>query len=234
MDQVRSKLRSQYIFGPDLLNIISSVVMADARSAVENGLRGYDFRSVILTGWSRGGAAAIQLAREMADGRSFGRCLTVEALILLDAVDRAVQYSSDPIPSNVLHCYHAYRDPRVGSRPLFGNTGMQWEGHPDFKPVKFWATHSAFGGMPGASGSSASVRLGSWSSHNRCFDLLYTDTSISCAEDVASARQIAKWMSSCFARHGLSCSFSPIVPANCASAVRKELVIRCEQPGDWD
>lgn len=238
MDQVRSKLGGAYIFGPDMFNAISLMVMADARAALRNRLRGYDSRPVILIGWSRGGAAAIHLAREMADGRNFDKCLTVEALILLDAVDRSpLLYTSDAIPGNVLNCYHAYRDPGVGSRPMFGNTGMRWEGHPEFKPEKFWATHAAFGGLPGTFGgipfwddtpSSKSFKtIVRNPSMPRCWDSVYTDTTISCVEDVAAARRIAKWMSACFARHGILSDFAPIVPAHCPGPSKREIVEKC-------
>lgn len=245
MDQVRSRLGASYIKGPDAANLASYDVMEKARNALKRGLLCRVSRPpIVLVGWSRGGAAAIQLAREMAEGWNFDQCFEVDALILLDAVDRSsFHYSSDPIPRNVLRCYHAYRDPGVDSRRMFGNTGMQWEGHPEFRPETFWATHAAFGGLPGAFGglpllddnpSSANVRRGNWNSEAKCYDLLYTDTSISCAEDVVSARRIAKWLSACFARHSIYGSFAPIVPANCPGRDRKEIILKCEPPLDTD
>lgn len=74
---------------------------------------------VCLVGHSRGGLVAIEVARALMRHR-----LRVHFLGLFDAVDRAVLTDGGVI-ENVVTTYHAVRDPAVGSRRLFGNTGMR-------------------------------------------------------------------------------------------------------------
>ncbi len=64
-----------------------------------------------LAGHSRGGAAVIYIAKELQKAK-----ISVNAMFLFDAVDRAVQGPDlQTIPRNVKNCYHAMRDKTIQS-----------------------------------------------------------------------------------------------------------------------
>ncbi|HXP87105.1 MAG TPA: hypothetical protein VN841_20410 [Bryobacteraceae bacterium] len=112
---------------------------------------------IFLTGWSRGAAIVIATAAILADLQPMpdGQIATIEAMFLFDAVARSVELSrAKSIPSNVVYCYHAMRDPATNSRRSFGNCGdianVGWDlkGVTYYVPRKFYTTHGGMGGGP--------------------------------------------------------------------------------------
>jgi pimeloyl-ACP methyl ester carboxylesterase len=100
---------------------------------------------IVLAGYSRGGAAAIQTARMLS---KLVPDLKIDALALFDAVDRDLRADVTTIPGNVVMAYHAMRDPEIGSRWYFGNCGTSIEQPGTLFSLKFQATHAAMGGVP--------------------------------------------------------------------------------------
>jgi dienelactone hydrolase len=96
---------------------------------------------VILTGYSRGGASVVRVARNL---RGFS--INVDALILFDAVDRSLVIGTDRIPGNVKVAIHARRDPLAMSRQSFSNTATTYELGVDYREKFFFGTHGAVGG----------------------------------------------------------------------------------------
>ncbi len=98
---------------------------------------------VFLTGYSRGGAAVLEACHEL--NRSG---ISVHGLILFDAVDRTNTISKTSLAPNVKFCAHAMRDPKAGSRELFGNCGPTKASGARIRVQTFYCTHGAMGGTP--------------------------------------------------------------------------------------
>ena len=128
----------RYFRGPDWKGLSLHVPIDSLTAELRK-----DSSSILLVGYSRGGAIAIAMARRLAD-----HGVPVEALFLFDAVDRSFLLIADRIPDNVRHVYHAIRASSVRSRPSFANCGLIWEGHLGFQPQAFTTTHGGMGGVP--------------------------------------------------------------------------------------
>jgi len=105
---------------------------------------------ICLAGYSRGGAAVIHACNRLKEAD-----ITVDCLLLFDAVDRAVNLSGvEVVPSNVARVYHARRHPDGASRPYFGNCGTSLakdagaRGEGLYRQEFFRGTHGAIGGVP--------------------------------------------------------------------------------------
>jgi pimeloyl-ACP methyl ester carboxylesterase len=102
---------------------------------------------LILAGYSRGGAIAIRIAREL--GKHGHK---VHCLLLYDAVDMSLAIAAKQIPANVRYCFHAMRDPASRSRTSWGNCGTEREAKDDkvtyFRWRRFMCTHGGMGGTP--------------------------------------------------------------------------------------
>ena len=99
---------------------------------------------IFLTGYSRGGAAALEAANTLTN-----MGIPVHALLLFDAVDRSITVSNTTVPHGVRHCRHAIRSSATNSRTTFGNVGRQRHASVDFPhDVSFHCTHGAMGGTP--------------------------------------------------------------------------------------
>jgi RHS repeat-associated protein len=116
---------------------------------------------VFLVGHSRGGAIVMQIANKLRDGcpcsKDGGRIagpIPVRFIGLYDAVSMTPDDPSQPVPDNVVFVTHGLRDPAIGSRPLWGNTGTSGGKH--FESETFSGNHSAMGGDP-AEGDSFDV-----------------------------------------------------------------------------
>jgi hypothetical protein len=119
---------------------------------------------LMVTGYSRGGSAAIMVCELLAaDG------IEVDSLFLFDAVARHEFSHGKVIPANVRFSRHARRSHardfvmkyegtihRMGMfggvenpvRPSFGNTGLHWHGDGDHHPAEvFMGSHGALGGV---------------------------------------------------------------------------------------
>ncbi len=98
---------------------------------------------VFLTGFSRGGAAVVNACHQLKR-----KGIPVHCLMLFDAVDRARIGDTDEIPDNVSWAFHARRDPKAGSREMFGNCGTSAAPAVLYYEKFFLCTHGAVGGTP--------------------------------------------------------------------------------------
>jgi hypothetical protein len=153
--QIEHRQPTRYYRGPNTLSIgftramrgvTFSQVRDVARLAVQFILSEQgQTSSIVLAGYSRGAAACIEAARMLA---ASAPRLTVSCLALFDAVDRDLLSETAVIPGNVQIAYHALRQPQVGSRTYFGNTGMRHQVPGRLVTRTFRATHAAMGGLP--------------------------------------------------------------------------------------
>ncbi len=155
LDQCPDQQR-YYFIGPNLLGTDGATIIDGAwellkRMATHNVNR----EKVHLVGYSRGAAYCIELCWRMLDLPLEHRM--VDTLILFDAVDRQPNIRVDQVPANVRNVFHAYRDPRVGSRNYFKNCGLHvtssrrdLAGSMGLRTEKrpFYATHGGMGGVP--------------------------------------------------------------------------------------
>jgi hypothetical protein len=109
--------------------------------------------AVFLAGYSRGGAAVIEVAKWLKSVY-----IPVECLILYDPVDRTgllgLPWQDTPIVDTVKTVIYAKRSPLAQSRESFGNCGlMMWNGQSTQQAFpntfkEFLATHGGLGGVP--------------------------------------------------------------------------------------
>lgn len=100
---------------------------------------------LFMAGYSRGGAAVVEIAHRLK-----GNGIKVHTLLLFDAVDQSFipDARANVIPSNVSYAFHAMRDPKAGSREFFGNCATKFEGKVQAVKRYFFCTHGAMGGTP--------------------------------------------------------------------------------------
>ncbi len=99
---------------------------------------------IFLAGYSRGGAAVVEICRLLKE-----KDIPVHCLILYDAVGMTHTVSQRAIPSNVNYCFHAMRDAKAGSRELFDVdlSGRTCEStHTILRKKEFMCTHGGMGG----------------------------------------------------------------------------------------
>ncbi len=108
---------------------------------------------VLLTGYSRGAAGVVALAKRLKSKR-----IDVRAMLLFDCVDRHLFIDADEIPNNVGFVQHVVRDPRSGSRESFSNDAMRYR-PPTVYPAAyaFMCTHGGMGGQPWTPGPGQST-----------------------------------------------------------------------------
>lgn len=132
--------RGPVALGGGLMNAISS-----GFNHVVNKRRISPSKPVLLTGYSRGAAGVVSLAKRLKD-----KNIPVQALLLFDCVDRHVGIDASVIPDNVQNVLHVVRDPDSSSRESFGNDGLTY--YPAktkyWSATKFMCTHGAMGGCP--------------------------------------------------------------------------------------
>ena len=137
--------RGPYNFGTD--TAVFARIVHD--KLVEKWKTG-EARAIFLTGYSRGGAAVIEIAKWLKEEEN----IPVECLILFDPVDRTTTVGgwiyNTPIPSTVKRVIYAQRDvQRTLSRISFGHCGLTKENPAlSLTPQKFFATHGGLGGVP--------------------------------------------------------------------------------------
>ncbi len=106
-------------------------------------------KAVFLAGYSRGGAAVIEIAKWLK-----AENVPVECLILFDPVDRTGQvgmpWRNTPIVDTVKTVIYAQRSSWARSRESFGNCGLELQDRA--KTVRYFdtflATHGGIGGVP--------------------------------------------------------------------------------------
>lgn len=133
----------KYFRGPTLLGAECSEIVQQALISVGRGVRSED--AIHLTGYSRGGAVAIRIAQLM---KSKWPSVRIPVMALFDAVSRQPEFDASKIPGNVDVCYHAIRDPSVGSRSYFGNCGIAAEPPCILNLLIFRTSHGGMGGVP--------------------------------------------------------------------------------------
>lgn len=100
--------------------------------------------TVLLTGYSRGAAGAVVIAKKLKRQN-----IPVAGLLLFDCVDRHLFIDADVIPNNVGEVMHVIRDPRSSSRESFSNDGMRYSPPTKFaNAYMFLCTHGGMGGTP--------------------------------------------------------------------------------------
>ncbi|MEZ5428138.1 MAG: LysM peptidoglycan-binding domain-containing protein [Pyrinomonadaceae bacterium] len=124
-----------------------------ARAAFDNVVKLWEngtAQAIFLAGYSRGGAAVIEVAKWL----KYEKNIPVECLILFDPVDRTQTlggiFFNTPIPDNVKTCIYAQRNKNTTlSRISFQNCGWTMEDKKmDYRYQKFFATHGGMGGTP--------------------------------------------------------------------------------------
>jgi hypothetical protein len=100
---------------------------------------------ILLTGYSRGAAGVVVVAKRLKKLN-----ISVRALMMFDCVDRHIAFDADVIPNNVENVCHVIRDPAGRSRLSFGNDGMRYNPPTNYiVPVRmFMCTHGGMGGTP--------------------------------------------------------------------------------------
>lgn len=136
-----------YLRGPSLLGSETAGLAGEGTRWIVNRVRDLEKTKqptrLFLSGYSRGGAAIVEVANQL---KSQG--IKVHCMMLFDAVDRSNLGSTDVIPSNVTLAYHAMRDPKAASREIFGNCATRAAGGVAYTSKTFFCTHGAMGGTP--------------------------------------------------------------------------------------
>ena len=139
-------LRS-YHRGPELAGSNTAAYARKVYKDIERFVKQLGAEAIFLSGYSRGGAAALKIA-EWLERRN----LEVECMILFDAVDRSWTTGSWTnwayMPNNVKYVIHASRDYSTLSRESFGNCGPLQNEAGKVAHKKFFATHGGMGGAP--------------------------------------------------------------------------------------
>ncbi len=122
---------------------------------------------------------------------------------LFDCVDRDPFLDAGAVPANVKYCFHALRNPGVGSRGQFGNdaTYAADATKTTLRKKYFWGTHAAIGGTPWT-GDHPQQFMGnrfmttddkSWLDKADPFQYLSKPT-ITEVEDIAASFAVWRWM----------------------------------------
>jgi len=135
----------RYIRGPAADGLDMGWIVSNAATFVRltRYARGQE-EGVLLTGYSRGAAGVISVARSLKS-----RGIPVAAMMLFDAVDRSPLSETDKIPDNVARVYHARRSPATLSRRSFSNCGTEPDDRHATRYTQrlFFGTHGAIGGV---------------------------------------------------------------------------------------
>jgi hypothetical protein len=132
---------ASYFIGPNDRGSDGQTICDAAHDALKGG---YHNKPVILVGYSRGAAYCMYIAEQ---AQKWGA--VIDIMFMFDAVARQREFAiPDKIPKNVKLCYHAYRDPRAGSRYFFQNVGFTREDTATILEKKmFFGSHGAIGGV---------------------------------------------------------------------------------------
>ena len=212
-----------YHRGPSTAGHECQEIFDDAlRNIVGFRQRNREDTQIIIVGWSRGAAIAIELAWELQTYRDATTydgteermryethlsSFTIPCMILFDAVDRNWSLGrTSQIPSIVQNCYHAIRDPNVHSRDVFGYA-IDGE-HPSQPGVNyvartFFCTHAGMGGTPWTGDHPVMQVCESVEAHAEYVDCVGpTIPIITQEQDIANAEQIRIWMNNNIVQFG--------------------------------
>ena len=140
---------AQYVTGPrtDGLNMMD--VFEDGKDVVDSKLKANHDRRIDIIGYSRGGFAAMALARYV----GYVHSRRVNFLGLFDPVRMSNlygQYNNNAISGNCDTVCVIMRNAKTGSRSSWGNTGGSLEaGVKSYSHAYFMTSHSGMGGWPG-------------------------------------------------------------------------------------
>ena len=160
----KNKILKKYIRGPSVEGNSTYYIALQVRDLIVKWKKENPQEKIFLVGHSRGGASVLIAAALIQqlnpsvfypnDGKTrlVGRVL-IDGMFLFDAVNYTIpgfNYFSDlrKIPTNVVHCYHAMRDPAAGSRSSWGNCGTIESVPKQLVSKKFYGSHAALGGTP--------------------------------------------------------------------------------------
>lgn len=205
----QSRLLNKYYFiGPDLSGDDGWKIVNGAWTLIMRTLRDNPSEPIYLVGYSRGAAYCMLLCQNLLTNR-MGYTAPVAGLALFDAVARQYFDIPDKVPSNVKQCFHAYRDPRTGSRYFFQNVGLN-PNNPlttHFEKRMFYASHGGMGGIPWDSlvGETESDYWGDKviGSDDRNKTTVPHDSVITETEDRAGSILAGQWMWGNMARLGM-------------------------------
>lgn len=107
---------------------------------------------IFLIGHSRGGASLIRAAQIIQ--QEYFHTVLFDGVFLFDAVNFTIPglrmiTDIDKLPTNIVRCFHAIRDPYASSRSSFGNCGTIPSVPHQLVSQKFFGRHAALGGTPG-------------------------------------------------------------------------------------
>jgi len=134
----------KYFRGPVTLGGGLWGAIAEGAQFVVDTLSMDPWQQVLLTGYSRGAAGAVAVAKRLKSAN-----ISVRALMLFDCVDRHLVIDASVIPDNVEYVMHVVRDPQSNSSKSFSNDALRYT-PPTVYPAayKFLCTHGGMGGTP--------------------------------------------------------------------------------------
>lgn len=178
----------KYFQGPYPGGLGTGRIAFDASSFIREFQRKSPDEPIFLVGHSRGGAACIKVAEEARDYPDDKK--TIEAMFLFDAVSMTLTVDTDCIPPNVGRVYHAIRDPAIGSRASWGNTGLQYSRSTLYIKRIFSCTHAGVGGTPWTGDFPTETHYRPAGRSGVAFEV----PTITQAQDEAVSRQVKEWM----------------------------------------
>ncbi len=134
---------SMYLRGPGWDGLDMSMIIGQGYTFVHLAKLANPSTPVLLTGYSRGAAGVMGVAERLQrDG------VTVDGMILFDAVDRAATPIPGEVPANVVACVHAHRSASSFSRWSFD--GVARRSNPPTRICREFdrITHGGMGGTP--------------------------------------------------------------------------------------
>lgn len=139
-------VNKRYFRGPVMLGGGLVDAINDGYQFIVGRRRASPNEKVLLTGYSRGAAGAVSIAKKLKSQN-----IPVAALLLFDCVDRHLFIDAEVIPNNVGEVMHVIRDPASKSRESFSNDGMRYSPPTIFPAAySFMCTHGGMGGTPWA------------------------------------------------------------------------------------
>lgn len=190
------KPNAQYFRGPVALGGGLPEAIEGGYNFIMSKRRTGNTEPVLLTGYSRGGLAAIVVAKKLKEQK-----VPVRALLLFDAVDRHLAYDGSVIPNNVEYFFHVVRDSRSASRGSFGNDGLQYTPPTVLSGAyKFMCTHGGMGGTPWQVPAGQSPL--DYIDEGALEELYNKRTNITYAQDVAVSAQIWSTVQPFMRTHG--------------------------------
>ena len=140
----RGKANSRYFRGPVGGGGGMNEAITGAVAFIQSKRRQLPNERILLTGYSRGAAAAIMVAKDLKRMN-----IPVRALMMFDCVDRYIFGDAHVVPNNVGYVNHVIRNPATRSRATFGNDGLRYSPPTNYPTATmFMCTHGGMGGTP--------------------------------------------------------------------------------------